>query len=402
MPGRVPSLIVILALAGACRSAERAGSTVQVERDTIGDTSVVSTISGSIWGTEGRLEEELRIGLAEGAEEYVFGDVVELVPDGSGGVYIFDRQGPVLRHYDGTGRFMKTLGRQGGGPGEYRAIVGMGVRRDGRLMVHDAQNRRIAFYAPDGSPSGHWPVNSGLFIDRSLLVDSLDHTYIKAVTIERPGDPAAPPWPIGLIHLDAEGRVVDTLYPPRIAGEPKSTGGPLAVAKTWELHPYGTVVGINRSYVFEIRRPNGTVTRIVRRHEPIPVSEGEWEAHEARRRWEIADEGLSPEHAEETPRTKPAYRSFHVAQDGRIWVRKYMPSVPIPVDGEVRQGGPPPFPFMEPAGFDVFEPDGDYLGHVGVPPRTTIHWFGTDLLYGIRRGENDEQYVVRLRLKTAT
>lgn len=385
----------ILLLATACRPAENAASTHRVERDTIGDTVVVRTLSGSIWETERRLEEELRIGALEGAQEYMFGNVTRLVPDGSGGVYVFDRQVPALRHYDHEGRFLGTLGREGAGPGEYRTIVGIAVTGDGRLMVHDAQNRRINFYTPDGTPAGQWPLNSGLFTRQSLTVDSLDQVYVKVATPPRPGDP----FPTGLIHLDAKGRLIDTVYAPRIAGEPTFTGAPLATRKVWTFHPScGTVVGVNRSYEFEIRRPDGSVTRVVRNHEPLKLSEDEWEAYEARRRWEIADEGPSPEHAEATPRTKPAYRSFHFGRDCRIWVRKYMPVVSRPTEYPTRAGAKPELPFEEPVGFDVFEPDGDYLGAVMVPGRTTIRWFGSDLFYGTRFGENDEQYVVRLRL----
>lgn len=384
----------------ACRPAEDAGSELHVQRDTIGDTVVVRTSSGRIWTAEGRLEEELRIGAIDGPEEFVFGDVTELVPDASGGVYVFDRQVPALRHYDHEGRFVGTLGHEGAGPGEYRAIVGMAMRHDGRLMVHDAQNRRINLYAPDGSPAGQWPVNSGLFIDQSLMVDSLGQAFVKTVTIPRPGDPPPPPPPIGLIHLDAAGRLVDTVYAPRISGEPLPTGAPLATEKVWAFHPCGMVVGVNRSYEFEIRHPDGSVTRVVRDYEPVELSKDEWEAHEARRRWEIAREGLSAQHAEATPHVKPAYQSFRVDQDCRIWVRKYMPAVPRRAEDPATSAAPPAFPFDEPVAFDVFEPDGDYLGAVVVPPRTTIHWFGSDLLYGIRRGASDEQYVVRLRLKT--
>lgn len=388
----------ILLLATACQPAENPATTLRVERDTLGDTVVVRTLSGSLWGKERRLEEELRIGALEGAEEYVFGDVVELAPDTSGGVYVFDRQVPALRHYDRDGRYVGTPGREGAGPGEYRAIVGMAVTSDGRLMAHDAQNRRINFYTPDGEPDGQWPVNSGLFIGQSLMVDSLNHVYVKTVTIPRPGDPPPPP-PMGLLHLDAKGRLIDTIYAPRIANEPTPTGAPLATEKVWAFHPScGTVVGINESYEFEIRRPDGSVTRVVRSHEPLKLSEAEWEAYEARRRWEIADEGPSPEHAEATPHTKPAYRNFHFGQDCRIWVRRCMPVVPSPIEYPVRAGAKPELPFEEPVGFDVFEPDGDYLGTVTVPDRTTIRWFGSDLFYGTRLGENDEQYVVRLRL----
>ncbi len=43
-------------------------------------------------------------------------------------------------------------------------------------------------------------------------------------------------------------------------------------------------------------------------------------------------------------------------------------------------------------------PDGTYLGEVQVPERTSIHIFRGDTLWGIRRGDLDEQYVVRLHI----
>ena len=60
----------------------------------------------------------------------------------------------------------------------------------------------------------------------------------------------------------------------------------------------------------------------------------------------------------------------------------------------------PPQTWREPAVYDVFEADGVYLGAVRLPPRTAIHWFGREYLWGISGGEMDENYVVRLRLNT--
>lgn len=398
---RTPMLMMTtLLVATACRPIDKGVLSLHVERDTTGDTVAVRIVSGSIWKSAGHLEEELRIGAAEGDEEYVFGDIVELTPDASGGVYVFDRQVPALRHYNGQGRFVETLGRKGDGPGEYRAIVGMAMTPDGRLVVHDAQNRRVTFYAPDGIPNAQWPANSGLFIDRALMIDSLDHVYVKAVTIPGPRDPQPPAFSVGLLHFNATGELLDTVYPPRIAGEPMSTGAPLAAEKVWALHSCGTIVGVNNTYAFEVRRPNGKVMRVVRSYHPVRLAENEWEAYEARRHWEIAHEGPTPEHAGTTPRTKPAYRSLQFGQDCRIWVHKYMPGVPRPVDESVTPGSPPEFPFEDPVDFDVFAANGDYLGAVTTPPRTSIEWIGSDVLYGIQRGKNDQQYVVRFRLIT--
>jgi hypothetical protein len=389
-----------LLLTAACRPVEREASALRIEHDTIGHTVVVRTLSGSIWATEGRLEEELRIGTTTGPEEYAFGDVTELAPDTSGGVYVFDRQAPAIRHYDREGHYLGTLGREGGGPGEYRAITGMAVTHSGRLVAHDPRNGRVSFYAPDGGLDKQWPVTSGLFVRQSLTTDSLDNVYVKAATIPQPGDPPPPPPRIGLIHFDSNGRLLDTIYAPHIAGEPKPTGAPLGIETVWAFRPAcGIVVGVNRTYSFEIHRPDGSVTQVMRDYEPIEVRRDEWEAYEARRRWEIAHEGPTQEYADPTPRSKPVYRSLHFGQDCRVWVQKYTMAARRQAEDATRPGGAPEIPFEEPIGFDVFEPDGDYLGEVVVPAHTTIHWFGSDQLYGIRRGASDEQYVVRLRLR---
>lgn len=397
MPRRRILFLTLAAAFAACGQRERSETTYEVQRDTVGDTVFVRTISGSSWGGDARLEEELSIGALDGADEYMFGDVVEMTPDGAGGLYVFDRQVPALRHYDNEGRFIKRLGGEGAGPGEYRfAILGLVLRRDGTLMAHDAQNARINHYDADGTPTDHWRINSGLFVGRSLLVDSMDHTYVKVLTEQ--GGALPSPWPIGLLHLDERGQVVDTMRPPSIEGEPESSDGPLSPEKVWALHPYGVVVGVNDTYSFEIRKPSGKIIRVSKQHDPLAVSDDEWQAYEAVRAWDIKEERPS-ELPPRTPRTKPAYRAFIIAQDGRIWVRKYMPAVSQAMDPTPDPDEPPRRP-VEQVGFDVFDRDGTYLGEVLVPPRTDLYWIGSDHMYGIRRGELDEQYVVRLQLRT--
>jgi len=392
VPRRLILLSALIAVVGACTETE-----LEVQRDTLADTIIVRTISEGVWGGEARLEEDLSIGTVDGADEYIFGDVTEIAPDRRGGLFIFDRQVPALRHYDIEGRFIATLGAEGSGPGEYGdAILGLIVRRDGKLLAYDARNGRINVYEPDGTPSEHWPVSGGLFMGRQLLTDSADHVYVKILT-GQPQWPMPRPWPIGLLHLGEHGQVLDTIQPPSIEGEPVSSLGPLDSQKVWAMHPLLTVVGVNDTYAFEMRMPSGEVIRVLRDRSPLPVTDKEWRAYEARREWEIKKEGRD---LPRTPRTKPAYRAFRIAEDGRVWVRKYMPVTYQDVES-VAGPNKPPLPFTEPVGFDVFDSDGTYLGAIIVPDRTKLHWIGSDHVYGVRRGELDEQYVVRLRLRTA-
>jgi len=76
--------VPILGWALACAGAD-AEPGLLVERDTVGDTVVVRTLAGSVRGEPYTLEPEIRIGVFEGEDAYMFGRVVSLAvaPTGS-------------------------------------------------------------------------------------------------------------------------------------------------------------------------------------------------------------------------------------------------------------------------------------------------------------------------------
>ena len=396
---RLTLILTLAATAAACGESRPAKSDHGGRRDVAGEPVSAGATGEGIWGGDVRLVEELSIGMIDGPVEYLFADVTAIVPDGAGGIYVYDRQVPALRNYDRDGHFRRTIGGKGEGPGEYSdAVVGMAVVPDGRLLVYDVRNSRINLYDAHGNATDHWPVHisMGLFMGRQLLTDSAGHAYLKILTGELRW-PVPSPWPIGLLHMDDTGRVVDTIPPPLHSREPSSSPGPLDPRKVWEMHPRLTVVGVNDCYEFEIRRRDGPTVAVSKEFDPLAVTGQEWKAYEAQREWEAESEGSE---TPPTPRTKPAYRGFRVGEDGRIWVLKYMPTEFQKMKSDVGSGGRPAFPFVEPVGFDVFEIDGTYLGEIVAPPDTEVHWIGTNTLLGVRHGELDEQYVVRLRLLT--
>ena len=404
---RLISLLVLtflpLAALPSCsgRGTQDAGDWV-FERETIGDTIVVRTLAGSIWGEPARLEEETSIGALEGREEEMFGFIQGIAVDADGGVYAFDGQVPALRYFDAEGTYVRTVGGEGGGPGEYYdASLGLAMRSDGRLVMRDPRNARLNVYNPDGTSSDHWPVASGLFSPQATTIDTADHLYLK-ILLGRP--PRNSPWPISLLHLDAAGQIVDTLHPPHLTGEPTTTGGSFGTSKIWAYSPLGYfVVGVNDQYSFELHPPNGPVVRIQRVVETVRLNPEEKEEMEARNRWTEETQGqFMTSDIPPVPETKPAYRGFYIGTSGRIWVHRHTDAVKVETDlqTEPDPNRPPPRTWREPVVFDVFEPDGTYLGEVPVPRRTQIAIFGPTHLWGIRQGEMDEPYIVRYRIES--
>ncbi len=408
MPVRQPhsaersGTLVVLIWLLACGGDDATEGPLVVQRDTVGDTISVHWVSGSAWGRPARLRKELEIGELEGPEELIFGMISEMAVDRSGGILVFDTQVPALRYFDAQGSYVKTFGGEGQGPGEYgNRVRGLAIRGDGSVLLRDMRNRRINVYDSDGSVAGHWAKGGGLFTSQAMSVDTAGHVYVKVLLTK--SFPPPIPWPVGLLELDENGEVVDTIQAPVVGGWTPSRGGRPRPAPIWEMHPFGMmVVGVNDTYAFEIRGADGRVVKVSRAYTPVAVTDSEFAEYEARRARAKEQEGdaLLP-----TPRIKPAYKGFYFGQDGTIWVQRHMPAHPTKdLQGDL---GPmlaaaPNWPFMEPVVFDVFEVDGTYLGEVEMPENTRPYVFGRDRIYAVRTGRYDEQYVVRFRLETGS
>jgi hypothetical protein len=105
------------------------------------------------------------------------------------------------------------------------------------------------------------------------------------------------------------------------------------------------------------------------------------------------------------PRTKPAFDEIYVGKGGRIWVqvsRKGFPAVPLEEAREAeRLSGRPQLRYREPVAFDVFDPDGRFLGHVRTPDefRTSPEpIFRGEYVWAIAQDELDVMSVVRYRV----
>ena len=237
MPNRILLLSALAssASAWACQgeSTERSDPSLVIEREAIGDVEIVTIVSGSVWGAPATVIEELSIGALEGAEEVTFGFITEIVPDAAGGVYVFDSRVPILRYYDADGTFVRNVGGEGSGPGEYGdAALGLAIRSDGRLVMRDARNGRLNVYEPDGEPSESWLVASGLFINRAMSLDERDHVYLKILLGEVTQNK---PWPVGLLHLDERGQIVDSIPPPTVEKAPEFRNGRFMPEVVWTM-----------------------------------------------------------------------------------------------------------------------------------------------------------------------
>ena len=117
-----------------------------------GDVTVVKNPKEPIYKTPIlELKEELSIGGPEAKGQEVFDSIGEFIVDDAGNFYISDRTEDHIKVFDGTGRYLRTIGRHGQGPGEFEGIAGLSiVRLTGELVVYDVLQMRFSFFKTDG------------------------------------------------------------------------------------------------------------------------------------------------------------------------------------------------------------------------------------------------------------
>jgi sugar lactone lactonase YvrE len=100
------------------------------------------------------------------------GDI--FVADGHGG----DTNARMVK-FDRSGKFLKTWGKKGTGPGEFDAPHGLAMDSAGRLFVADRSNSRIQIFDQDGKFLADWRQfgrPSGVFIDKKDIIYVADST----------------------------------------------------------------------------------------------------------------------------------------------------------------------------------------------------------------------------------
>ena len=373
---------------------------------TIGDTTVVRTLSGSVWGAEATLVPEVSIGELDGPEEYLFGWIFSIAVDDDRNVYVFDYQAQHVGVFDSEGNHVRTLGRQGEGPGEFKRAEAIALLPDGRLVVRNPGNQRIEVFGPEPGQTEQWGYPAGgLHSGAPLYTDANGRTFVDAP--DRSEDDLV----VHLIVFGPDGTQLDTLPDPSSTSEAAALvaergGGstsaavPFSPALVWTVHPSGHfLTGFSSDYRIDLPRDDG-VLRIERAADPVPVNDEEraYQRELIVRSMREMDPDWSW-NGPPIPETKPFFHRLLTGRNGRIWVRVAAEGYPVEnEDHDPEDPSSMPVLWREPVRYDVFEPDGTYLGVVVPPDGVTLSVFDGDYVWGVTRDELEVQRVVRYRI----
>jgi len=333
---------------------------------------------------------------ADGPHAIFSGTVIpSLLSDGS--IVVMNGGSQQIRFFDATGTWMRSTGRLGSGPGEFISLGWLHIGTADTLRAYDWGQLRVSVFSPDGryqraymlGPDG----GGGTLRPHSTLANGA----IIASTQSSVGMNTAPGVRRDtslLLLFDADGRLLDSLgrFPgfeawiDRTESSMSAQDRPFGKDLTVVTHGTAVYVGAADAHELTVLTGSGEDRRTLRWSGPtVPISTQMIDAYVAAtvERAPTERRSVISERMRRAPfpSTMPAYATFVVADDGAIWVGRYL----------ARGQG-------ERQAFDVLDSAGVALGSVEMPARFSLSQVRRDRVIGIWRDEDDVAHVRVYRL----
>jgi hypothetical protein len=364
-----------------------------VVRDSLGIT--IAENRGQAWGPEETWtiapEPLVRVGSVEGRTHYQLHDVQGVVRLVDGTLVVANAGTHEIRFFDEAGRHIRSVGREGDGPGEYRLISALGVSSRDSVWVYDYGLRRFTILTRHGefvrlvslgptlsAPNAIGRLADGSFVIKEQWSSSLHDEWqpglsrgLAAVTRlmgeGSTSDTVAMLLGREVFLSDEDGRAVMSapLFARASSAAVSRDAIYLGDQETFEVLRYsadGELRGITRVLDVDLSITQADIdAEIQRQLARVPKS------RQTPLRQQLESMALPP--------TRPAYGRLRADPYGHLWAAE-----------------PSRYPF--PAGeWTVFNPDGLLLGVVQMPRRFRLQQVGTDWVLGTWRDELDVEYV---------
>jgi 6-bladed beta-propeller len=97
------------------------------------------------------LEPELTIGEDDTDPNSMFSELRSVQVDDQENIYALDMKEIKVKVFDKTGKFLRSFGKKGKGPGEIESPMRMEMTRDGKIAIDDMGNNKLIFFGLDGT-----------------------------------------------------------------------------------------------------------------------------------------------------------------------------------------------------------------------------------------------------------
>ena len=327
----------------------------------------------------------------------------DIAVDAEGRVLVSDGQANNIKVFDAAGKFLKTIGKAGQGPGDFNYPTDIEIA-NGRLYVRELMNGRISIFdvedkylssIPTPREGGSWrtlrALPNGRFIVEKEKVDRTKPETPQEAILEL---------------YSRELELVRTVYTHRVfrnkyITEPQRTNLPVPFAArvVWDLLPDGKIaIGFSGKYEIQVYDPDqGKLASFEHAFTPIEVTAKDKEdffqgitfGYGSSSGGMVTGARGAPDFMRkltEFPKFKPSFQELKTDREGNIWVQ---PSAA----GEGVS-----------AAFDTFDRGGAFLGSVRMAegiafPHVTV-WV-KDGFWTLRATGEGEYAVMKMRIEAA-
>ncbi len=305
------------------------------------------------------LEEELSIGEEGKGDEYIFSEIRDIAVDAEDKIYVLDRRECHVKVFDKSGKYVKTIGNKGQGPGEMSSSSSLQITPQNEIAVNDSSARKIHFFTLDGKfLRAVFQTNMSFFTDPKIDNDgNITASYMimdNEVTYV-------------LKKFDHQLKEFLPIFSTVILKYPNFN--PFFPQCYWDINEEDNIIWgfANKYELFIIDSEGKTVKKITREYDPIKITD-----EEKKRRIEGLLEGV-----------KLIWNDHHnpfiylcVDDEGRIFTRT-----------NEKKSDPDVYYY------DVFDPDGKYMAKIPLKSRPDVIKKGR--LYTIEEDEEGYQLVKR-------
>ncbi len=388
-------LLVLIAGVAGCAAEERRAVTVQ--RDSAGIRIAENLALGLAESVQWTVEASpaLDVGSAEGVETETLYRVVGATRLDDGRVVIANAGTSEVRWYDADGRWLRSMGRAGGGPGEFTRMSWLLPLGGDTVAVVDGGAARVTLLDGAGAIAGEFGTSGSGILNvigrvadgRWLAISSLNlGASLPEQGLARP-DVAVLAFRAGAATFDTLGvwpgadRFVRISQSGGQITSVELTAPPFARLTRVVTHGDELYVGTQDAPEILVFGADGPLRRIVRTGAPLLPVTGELKTRFIERR--IADypperQAASREALSTMPTGPhvPPYGTFLVDRVGRLWIQDYAA-------------------LDEVVAWSVYDANGALLARVTPPVHFTPYDIGEDWMLG---RETDEVGVEHVRM----
>jgi hypothetical protein len=251
-------------------------------------------------------EEELTIGKSEGPEEYLINFIRSFAIDDEGNTYILDLRPYRIKVFDEDGKYLRSIGRSGQGPGELQGPRNIQFTVQKEIMVNDSRKGALLFFSVDGrflreikSPT--------LRSSNNAIADATGNIYIGKYSFGEGEDRL-----IKLSHTYENLEVLAT------KSAPLREDIPPPQIRYFLLPRNNLVWGFSSEYEFNIVDSEGRlIKKIEKEHSLVRVTD-EYKS----KYFERLPPGISKE-SQKFSTNFPAFDFFFSDDEGRLFVKTY-------------------------------------------------------------------------------